>query len=384
MAKKIEIKGPIVSNTSAWIYNLFGWDSACPKELQKELNEADGDEVIIEVNSNGGLATAGFEMYKIIKDYPGKVTVHMINAMSAASFIVCAADEALASDAAILMIHNTQCQAEGDYRDMQMEADALREFNQSIINVYTRKTGMSRKKLQKLMDNDTYMSPKKAIEYGFIDGFIYGDPDESNQDDDGRNMVVVNATTPIITDAKAQEFMALFTTGEMPEKMQQMLHLETTGPNVVRDEEKDEKEDIGSKESDSDKNNEGGAEHMTLEEFLRENPEAKADLDEKITAARAEGVTSERKRIEELDAISQSVTPEALKNAKYGEKLMDAKELAFQAMKDDKLQMSSYMQRAEEDTENSGVENVGAGSEADPEDETDIMANHVNKKGGKR
>lgn len=380
MAKKIEIKGPIVSNTSGWVYDWLGWDSAYPKALQKALEEADGDDVILEVNSNGGLATAGFEMYKIIKDYPGKVTVHLINAMSAASFIVCAADEALASDAAILMIHNTQCYAEGDYRDMEMEADALKEFNQGIINVYMRKTGMSQEKLQELMDHDTHMSPQKAIQYGFIDGYIYGDPEESKgKDPDVSGMVVVNATVPIITDDKAQEIMSMLQGEGVAVKLQELLHGTDSPTNR-------QKEDIGFKESDSNTNqNEGGTKNMTLEEFLQENPEAKAELDERIQNAKKEGVTNERKRLEELDAISSTVTPEALSDAKYGDDPMDAKELAYQAMKDEKLRMTSYMSDAVDDSKESGVEDVGAGSEEETEEESVSMANYVNqKKGGKK
>lgn len=380
MAKKIEIKGPIVSNTSGWVYDWLGWDSAYPKALQKALEEADGDDVILEVNSNGGLATAGFEMYKIIKDYPGKVTVHLINAMSAASFIVCAADEALASDAAILMIHNTQCYAEGDYRDMEMEADALKEFNQGIINVYMRKTGMSQEKLQELMDHDTHMSPQKAIQYGFIDGYLYGDPEESKgKDQDVSGMVVVNATVPIITDDKAHEIMSMLQGEGVAGKLQELLHGKDSPTNR-------QKEDIGFKESDSNTNqNERGTKNMTLEEFLQENPEAKAELDERIQNAKKEGVTNERKRLEELDAISSTVTPEALSDAKYGDDPMDAKELAYQAMKDEKLRMTSYMSDAVDDSKESGVEDVGAGSEEETEDESVSMANYVNqKKGGKK
>ena len=371
MAKKIEIKGPIVSNTSGLVYEYLGLDAAWPKTLQDALTEADGDDVILEVNSNGGLATAGFEMYKIIKDYPGKVTVHLINAMSAASFIVCAADEALASDAAILMIHNTQCYAEGDYRDMQMEADALKEFNQGIINVYERKTGMSREELQDLMDHDTHMSPQRAIQYGFIDGYIYGDPEQERETSDQKDngMVIVNATAPFITDAKAQEFMNIL----QREKLQGLLDSTALPANG--------QEDIGAIPPDSNiSQNKGGKKNMTLEEFLEENPEARAELDTQIQNARDEGAAGERKRLEELDAISSTVTPEALSDAKYGDEPMDAKELAYQAMKDEKLRMASYMSNAMNDSEESGAKDVGTGSAEDAEDESEMMAEYVNKK----
>ncbi len=398
MAKKIEIKGPIVTNTAGWLYDLLGWDAAYPKALQESLQEAGEEDVILEVNSNGGVCTAGFEMYKIIKDYPGKVTVHLINAMSAASLIVCAADEALASDAAILMIHNTQSYAEGDYRDMQMSADALKEFNQSIINVYARKTGRSREELQEMMDHDTYMSPDKAKEYGFIEGYLYGDPadDKTREKKTEANAVgnagimVVNATVPVITDQKALEIYSLFAQKDGLAEMMKKVSAEI---KQAKGEPEQAKESTGeslgfetdSNKKNSNQKNEGGTENMTLEEFLQENPEAKAEMEQKIQNAKDEAVTAERDRLKNLDELAHTVTPEALADAKYGKNPSDAKTLAFNAMKDEKLRMTAYMDDALEDSKNSGVDNVGAGSEEDPEDEADVLASHANKRrGGKR
>ena len=97
---KINVKGPIVSNDSAWLYRWLGWDACCVNDINTGLESANGDDVVIEVNSQGGLCTAGFEMYSAIRQYEGNVEVHVINACSAATFILCAADKVLMSDAA--------------------------------------------------------------------------------------------------------------------------------------------------------------------------------------------------------------------------------------------------------------------------------------------
>lgn len=363
MAKKISIKGTIVTNTVASFYQYLGWEASCPADVAKGLEEAAGADVILEINSNGGVATSGFEMYKLLMDYEGKVTAHVINAMSAASIVMCAADEVLASDAAIVMIHNTQCYAEGDYRDMQMEADALSEFNQSIINVYTRKTGRSREELQTMMDNDTHMSPEMAIENGFVDGYIYGDPNQSAEEK--KQTVVVNASIPVITDEKAMEILALM-------KMDALNEGKDTGEISGSDKLKKGKE---------------GTKNMSLEEILAEDEEAREELAAQISAAKEEGAKNERKRLEELDKLSGSVTEEALEKAKYGEDRVDARELAFQAMQDDKMRAAQYMTEAVEDSKESNVEKVGTSSdpEQEPEDESSEMASLVNKKrGGKK
>lgn len=372
MATKIEIKGPIVTNTAGEIYQWFGWDAAYPKLLQQELNKANGGDVIIEVNSNGGVATSGFEMYKIIKDYSGKVTVHLINAMSAASLVVCAGDEVLTSDAAILMIHNTQCYTEGDYRDMHMSGDALEAFNQGIINVYARRTGKSRDELQTLMDNDTFMSPEMAIEYGFVDDYLYGNPAENQKE-----KVVVNATIPIITEEKAREILAAMKDGYfsgLPE------------PDSGEGEQPPEnnRTDVSPDETVSDKKNQkGGNETMTLEEFLQENPEEESKLNQMLQEAKNDGVKEERKRLQDLDELHMTVKRETLQEAKYGENVMDAKELAFAAMKDEKLRMASYMTDAIEDSKESKAKEVKANPDENEKDESDTMAGYVNSRKGR-
>ena len=185
MPKKINIKGPIVSNDTAWIYNWFGWDAACPNDIRNGLEDAAGEDVVIEINSPGGVCVYGFEMYTALKEYEGNVTVHVISAMSAATLLVCAADEALISDTGMFMIHNAQSYAEGDYRDMQMEADALTEFNASIINAYVRKTGKTRDEIQALMDKELVDG-----DYVTATGIVYGKEIKNNKKNPSKSICV--------------------------------------------------------------------------------------------------------------------------------------------------------------------------------------------------
>lgn len=376
MSKKINIKGPIITNASKWIYNWFGWDSCCPKDIQDALEEAAGEDVVIEINSNGGITTSGFEIYTALKEYKGNVEAHVISAMSAATIIACGADKVLASDASIYMIHNTQCMAEGDYRDMQMEADALREYNASIINVYEKKTGLTREKLQELMDHDTHMSTGKAIELGFVDGYLFGEKDEGGSR--AEDFVVVNATEQIITEKKAKELMAMINgplnravndgEGQTPEE-------------AVSD------SDTASSGSDKKNKKEGGSSNMTLEEFLAENPEARADVDVMVLSAKESGALEERARLKELDEIAKSVAEGDLRKAKYGETPMNAKELSFETLKKDAAKAESYMQHARDDSKSSGVEDVGAVPEQEEdreEVEADAAATYINKLRGRK
>lgn len=399
MPKKISVKGPIVTNDIAWVYHYFGWDACSPNDIADGLKEANGDDVILEINSNGGVCTQGFEMYKIIKEYEGNVEAHVINAASAASFLVCAADKALASDGAILMIHNAQCSASGDYRDMQMEADALREFNKSVINIYVRKTGKSREELQTMMDNDTYMSPEKAIANGFIDGYLFGDPNESGEESNVTKnlsgLQVMNAATPVLSEEKAKEIMALLkaknespSSGEKnPKGKQSFKTIKVAGVKVQNN--------SAANSADSDieqvvnKSEKGAEKNMTLEEMFNEHPELKNEVDGMVENAKKDGAAAERSRLEALDAIQAGVPSDTLKKAKYGDEKerMDARELAYQAMLSDGAEAKNYFKNAVTDSEESGIEDVGTGTSDEEEtDESDSMAGYVNarKRGGKR
>lgn len=366
--KKIKLRGPIVSNDMGWIYDWIGWDAAYPRQLEEALEEAAGDDVVIEINSPGGVCIYGYEMYTAIRNYEGKVTVHVISAMSAATLLVCAADEALISDTGIFMIHNAQSSAEGDYRDMQMEADALKEFNAGIINAYVKKTGKSREEIQQLMDNDSYMSPQTAIDQGFIDGYMFGDPNgrdgqtEQAAVDFANQVVASKAEQQIIPEAKAKEIM-------------QALKFAS------------QKQNIGEVAvSDKDKKNEGGK-TMTLTEFLAENPEAQAEMDAATAKARTEGVNAEKDRMRSLDAIAKTVSPEALNEAKYGEKPIDGPTLAYQALAKGDMMAAAYMAEAIKDSKDSNATDIGIGKPDAGEgqdNEADEMASYVNaKRGGK-
>lgn len=371
--KKINIKGPIVSNDTAWLYKYFGWEAACPGDLRAGLEEAAGEDVVIEINSPGGVCIYGYEMYTALKEYSGKTTVHVISAMSAATLLTCAADEALISDTGIFMIHNAQSRADGDYRDMQMEADALREFNAGIINAYVRKTGKSREEIQKLMDNNSYMSPQTAIEQGFIDGYMFGDP--NGKDDSGAEELagkIVAADMPIIPEDKAKAIIQAIKLADDPETALKQPDTQNIGNIAV---------------SDNTKTIEGGKTKMTLNEFLAENPEAKWEIDVIAAEAEEEGKKAERKRLQSLDAIAKSVTAEALNDAKYGENPVDGQTLAYQAMVNGEKLAAAYMVEAQEDSKKSGAGDVGIGVPDAGEEQTDEaaeMAAYVNQmKGGK-
>lgn len=147
-------------------------DDVTPKLFREQLNAGQGD-VIIYVNSPGGDCVAASQIYTMLMEYKGNVTVKIDGiAASAASVIAMAGTEVLMAPTSLLMIHNPLTVAIGDTEEMQKAIAMLDEVKESIITAYELKTGMSRAKLAHLMDAETWMNAQKAIELGFADGIL--------------------------------------------------------------------------------------------------------------------------------------------------------------------------------------------------------------------
>ena len=144
-------------------------DDVTPQLFKDELNAGSGD-ITVWINSPGGDCVAAAQIYNMLSNYKGKVTVKIDGiAASAASVIAMAGDTVLVSPVSMLMIHNPATIAWGDHAEMQKAIDMLSEVKESIINAYVLKTGLSRPKLSHLMDAETWMDANKAVELGFAD-----------------------------------------------------------------------------------------------------------------------------------------------------------------------------------------------------------------------
>ena len=151
-------------------------DDVTPAAFKDELFSAEGD-VTIWINSPGGDCVAASQIYSMLMDYKGDVTVKIDGiAASAASVIAMAGTKVLMAPTALMMIHNPLTIAIGDSEEMQKAIAMLDEVKESIISAYELKTGLSRLKISNLMDAETWFNAKKAIELGFADGMLTREP----------------------------------------------------------------------------------------------------------------------------------------------------------------------------------------------------------------
>ena len=193
----LRLEGPIDEES-------FWGDEITPAAFRDELDSEEGD-VTVWINSPGGNVFAAAEIYTMLCDHRGKITVKIdAIAASAASVIAMAGDTVLMSPVSMLMVHDPMTIAMGNARDMEKAISTLNEVKESIINAYVKKTGLTRSRISRLMENETWMNARKAVELGFADAVLFTDGEEEENDDEKE---VESAWQPYSTRAMGQAIL---------------------------------------------------------------------------------------------------------------------------------------------------------------------------------
>ena len=158
----------------------FG-DEVTPAIFRDELMKGEGN-ITVWINSPGGDVFAAAQIYNMLMDYKGNVTVRIDGlAASAASVIAMAGTTVEMSPVGMLMVHNPSTAVIGNTKEMQAAIQMLDEVKESILNAYELKTGQPRQSLSDLMDAESWMNAKKAVELGFADRILFANEDEEKQ-----------------------------------------------------------------------------------------------------------------------------------------------------------------------------------------------------------
>lgn len=137
--------------------------------LRGAIEDAEMD-IVIKLNSNGGDVFEGIEMYNYIKDHPRHITVDVTgSAASAATFLVAGADTATMGVGTTFMMHEAETLAWGNKSELKKTLEALETIDQSIIDIYTEKTGQTAEQIREWMEEAKWFTADEAVEHGFAD-----------------------------------------------------------------------------------------------------------------------------------------------------------------------------------------------------------------------
>lgn len=139
------------------------------KDIRESL-ESVTDDIVIKLNSPGGDVFEGIEIYNYLKDHPSNVTVEVTGvAASAATFITAGANEVIMNVGTSLMIHEASTFTWGNKSDIQKTLNALETIDESILSIYSEKTGQSNERLEEWMNEEKWFTADEAVEFGFAD-----------------------------------------------------------------------------------------------------------------------------------------------------------------------------------------------------------------------
>ena len=157
------------------IYDEIGGCGISAKQFIKQLKELDGKKLNLRINSPGGSIADGQAIISALNRHKGGFTASIDGlAASMASVIACAAEETLISEGGIMMIHRAQMFSAGDADDLRKDAAVLEKFEGTLLNVYEKKTGLSRETIQGMLDEETWMDATDCVALGFCDGVVEG------------------------------------------------------------------------------------------------------------------------------------------------------------------------------------------------------------------
>lgn len=198
---KIDVKGDVIDNFTAPMYQFLGEQYTSPETMQDALDDANNAPVELDIASYGGDVFAASEIYTMLNQYPGKVTgVIQGMAASAATIIAEACDHLIISPAGQMMIHKAQMGNDGNADDHMKAAGVLNTTDRTIAGIYEAKTGKSEDEVINLMKKETYLTAQDAVDQGFADEVMkVGD----------KVPQVVNGLHSIPSHEKVKQFLSL-------------------------------------------------------------------------------------------------------------------------------------------------------------------------------
>lgn len=137
--------------------------------LAKQLERLkDVSEITVYINSYGGEVAEGLAIYNALKRHNARVKTYCDGfAASIASVIFMAGDERIMNDSSLLMIHNAWSCVQGNAQELRKQADDLEKITQASIVAYKAHSNLSEDEIRELLDNESWILPEEALEYGF-------------------------------------------------------------------------------------------------------------------------------------------------------------------------------------------------------------------------
>ena len=180
---RVTLNGEVVSDDYQWLYDYFEIAAFSPGVIRQALRDnPEGEELVLEINSGGGSVFAGFEIYTLLRgaECPTVAEVQSL-AASAASTVMSGCSHVLVSPVAQIMLHQPAMPTDGNIEEHDRSLRMLESIQRSIVNGYVTRCGdkCTRRKLENMVNQETWLSAQEAVEIGLADGILGQDDGDS-------------------------------------------------------------------------------------------------------------------------------------------------------------------------------------------------------------
>lgn len=351
---ELRITGELIDDDWVWLYEWIGIPGTAPNKFRNELSKYAGKNITVWIDSCGGSVFAGAGIFNALMEHKktgAKIDANGEKVMSAAGLPYMAGDKKIITLGGMFMMHNP-LPGNGIYGyadELRKYADILDEFKEAIVNIYEHGTGLDRKTISDMMDNETYMSAHTAVEKGFADSVLYAKEQEGDIKNSNTKWGLIFNRLAIQNCAKNSMDKLL----ELAKQEQEDGQLKMTFTDRTQHQAKAQPTPVENKSSSKE---DKPMEIKNIDDLRKAYPDLVAQVE---AAARDEGAQAERERIKGIEDIAKNIDPALVNKAKF-EEPKDAKDLAFDALKADKMKAQDYLDDADNDSKESGVGDVGA------------------------
>ncbi|MCT4404794.1 MAG: head maturation protease, ClpP-related [Leuconostoc pseudomesenteroides] len=159
---QIDIFGDIVSEK--WFDEETSATSF--RDALKELGDV--STINLSINSGGGSVFDGIAIYNMLKSHKATVNVYVEGlAASIASVIAMAGDTITMRSGSMMMVHMPWTLSQGNAEEMRKTADTLEKTGDSIVDIYSERTGIPSDDIRNIMNEETWLSAEEAVEQGW-------------------------------------------------------------------------------------------------------------------------------------------------------------------------------------------------------------------------
>lgn len=207
---KLEVRNEADSeNAEINIYGAIGgmFSDVNAKKIKKQIESINKDIINVNINSPGGDVFDSVAIHNMLKKHKAKVIVYIDGiAASGASVIAMAGDEIKMPSNAMLMIHNAWTFAMGNSKDLKQVANQLEKIdNGAVKRSYLERFVGSEEELNKLLDNETFLTAEESVSLGLADEVIESQENKEENDEETKDNIVAKYSSKKNTIEKNEE-----------------------------------------------------------------------------------------------------------------------------------------------------------------------------------